>query len=518
MGTVGIYCRLSHEDESRIGESESIVNQKGMLAAYAQEKGWDIYDIYCDEDYSGADRNRPGFCDLIADAEQGKFDIVLCKTQSRFTRDMELLEHIVHNKFVRWGIRFVAALDNVDTDLKGNKKARQINGLINEWYLEDLSNNIRAVFDHKRKEGQYIGSFPIYGYQKDPANKHKLIIDYEAAQVVKRIFRLYLEGNGKQHIAYLLNEEKILNPTKYKQAKGLNYINGSVVNDHGLWNKTSVGRILRNIMYAGDLVQGVTRKLSYKSKTLIHLPKEEWIVIEDNHDPIIDKATFAKVQKMMDGKIKSSGTGQVHLLAGKVKCMDCGSVLHKMSNKYKGKNRSYLRCKLYNTDRALCSNHSIRLDELEHEVSSRLKQYLSQYYDASDTERLASEARHTDHAKMIEKEIKKLTYGIEKRDKAIRQLYLDKVSGELDEEQYGSMNRAFVEEKANLKNKLAQLETELNELGGRRDEDTIKTKIDRWLNFDELSRELIADFVDTIEISEKDKTTGEQTIQINWMI
>ena len=164
--TAAIYCRLSREDEEKQSESESIQNQKSMLIKYALDKGWDIYNIYCDEDYSGIDRERPAFRQLIADAEARRFDIVLVKTQSRFTRDMELVEKYIHGLFAEWGIRFVATVDNVDTDIKGNKKARQINGLVNEWYLEDLSENIRTVFDYKRRAGQYIGGFPLYGKRK----------------------------------------------------------------------------------------------------------------------------------------------------------------------------------------------------------------------------------------------------------------------------------------------------------------------------------------------------------------
>lgn len=154
-----IYCRLSKEDTEKHGESESIQNQKAMLAAYAEERNWEIWDIYSDEDFSGIDRERPAFRRLLKDAAAGQFEIILVKTQSRFTRDMELVEKYIHGLFPLWGIRFVAVVDNADTENRGNKKARQINGLINEWYLEDLSENIRAVLDSKRKRGQYIGSF-----------------------------------------------------------------------------------------------------------------------------------------------------------------------------------------------------------------------------------------------------------------------------------------------------------------------------------------------------------------------
>ena len=264
--TAAIYCRLSREDEEKQSESESIQNQKSMLIKYALDKGWDIYNIYCDEDYSGIDRERPAFRQLIADAEARRFDIVLVKTQSRFTRDMELVEKYIHGLFAEWGIRFVATVDNVDTDIKGNKKARQINGLVNEWYLEDLSENIRTVFDYKRRAGQYIGGFPLYGYRKDPADKNKLIVEPQAAAVVRRIYALYLAGHGTQSIAAILNRDGVPNPTRHKQAMGYPYRNGAAHNDHGLWNRTTVSRILRDQMYTGDLVQGRTKKSAINPK------------------------------------------------------------------------------------------------------------------------------------------------------------------------------------------------------------------------------------------------------------
>lgn len=168
-----IYCRLSKEDEYKVGESESIQNQKSMLIQYAVENGFEIYQIYSDEDYSGIDRNRPAFNAMIQAAGEHRFDLVLAKTQSRFTRDMELVEKYLHGKFIEWGIRFIAVVDHVDTDDRANKKSRQINGLVNEWYLEDLSNNVRSVLDHKRREGQYIASFALW-IPEGPLGKGKI--------------------------------------------------------------------------------------------------------------------------------------------------------------------------------------------------------------------------------------------------------------------------------------------------------------------------------------------------------
>ena len=190
MAKVAIYCRLSEEDKDKLNktdDSNSIQNQKSMLLQYAMQQGWEVYNIYSDDDYAGADRKRPEFNRLIQDAEDGKFDIVLCKTQSRFTRELELVEKYIHGLFPLWGVRFIGLVDNADTDIKGNKKARQINGLVNEWFLEDMSDSIKSSLTIRRQNGHHIGSFALFGYLKDPEVKGHLIIDEEAAEVISRI-------------------------------------------------------------------------------------------------------------------------------------------------------------------------------------------------------------------------------------------------------------------------------------------------------------------------------------------
>ena len=226
MAKVAIYCRLSEEDKDKLNktdDSNSIQNQKSMLLQYAMQQGWEVYNIYSDDDYAGADRKRPEFNRLLQDAEDGKFDIVLCKTQSRFTRELELVEKYIHGLFPLWGIRFIGLVDNADTDNKGNKKARQINGLVNEWYLEDMSESIKSALTIRRQNGHHIGAFALYGYMKDPDKKGHLIIDEEAAEVVRYVFRMFAQGMGKTAIAKRLNDKGIPNPTEYKRRKGLRY-------------------------------------------------------------------------------------------------------------------------------------------------------------------------------------------------------------------------------------------------------------------------------------------------------
>ena len=211
---------------------------------------------------------------MIDAASERKFQIIFCKSQSRFTRDMERVEWYIHGLFSIWGIRFVSVADNTDTEIKGSKKARQINGLINEWYLEDLSENIWMAFDMKQRQRQYIGGFPTCGHRKDPNDKNYLIVNPEAAEVVRKIYQWALEGHGKQNIACMLNTMGVVNPTCYKAERGWS---GSCPcrKNFGIWKKNMVWRILHNEMYTGVMVQGQVKKASYKSKVILRVLREQ---------------------------------------------------------------------------------------------------------------------------------------------------------------------------------------------------------------------------------------------------
>lgn len=452
---------------------------------------------------------------MLAAAKQKKFQIVLCKSQSRFTRDMELVEKYIHGLFPIWGIRFVAVADNADTEVKGNKKARQINGLINEWYLEDLSENIRMVFDLKRREGQYIGGFPIYGYKKDPANKNHIIIDPEAAEAVRQIFRWSLEGHGKQTIAAMLNDAGIPNPARYKAERGWT-CNHPAKNDVGLWNKTTIWRILHNEMYTGVMIQGRRKKASYKSKVLIDVPEEQWYRVEGTHEAIIDRETFDTVQQNLALRSKTDGSGEVHLLSGLVKCMDCGSTMSKTTNCRQGRPRvSYLRCKLYaDSGKAKhCTRHSIRLDKLEELVSDRIRYYVQTCY---KLEPLDVQPSRDIRREALEQGQKALKAQLEKRRQALKTLYLDKVSGILADGQFTDLNRSFLEEKARLEQRLSKIEAELSNQEKPRQQADLMERAKELLKLETVPRELVAALVERIEIGEKNRDTGEQQVRITW--
>ena len=447
---------------------------------------------------------------MIEAAKQKKFQIVLCKSQSRFTRDMELVEKYIHGLFPIWGIRFIAVADNADTEVKGNKKARQINGLVNEWYLEDLSENVRMVFDLKRREGKYIGGFPIYGYRKDPADKNHIIPDPEAAEVVRQIYQWSLEGHGRQNIVYLLNQQGIPNPTRYKAERGWT-CNHPIKNDFGLWNKVTVGRILTNEMYTGVMIQGRRRKVSYKSKVVIDTPESEWYRVEGTHEAIIDRGTFEAVQRGLKLRFRTDGAGEAHLLSGLVKCADCGSTMSKCSN---GK-RAYLRCKLYadSGSQKLCTRHSVRLDQLIDLISERIRYYVQTYYqlDPKDLQPQKDTRREA-----LEQEQKSLSAQLEKRGQALKTLYLDKVAGILSEGQFVELNQSFLQEKSRLERRLNAIGEELAERERPEQQEELMKRAKELLKLETVPRELVVGLVERIEIGEKNPATGQQEVKVFW--
>ena len=515
-----IYCRLSKEDEGKNGESESIQNQKSMLIQYAMEKGFELYQIYSDEDYSGIDRERPAFNEMIRAASEHRFDVVLAKTQSRFTRDMELVEKYLHGKFIEWGVRFIAVVDHVDTDDTANKKSRQINGLINEWYLEDLSVNVRSVLDHKRKEGQYIASFALYGYQKDPAVKGRLQIDPEAAEVVKRIYAMTLCGVGAHKIAQILNEEGVPSPTAYKQQNGDGYHLTRKTPYESLWSSGTIYQMLHNQTYTGDLVQGRHKKVSYKSKRTIWLPKSQWIVVENTHEAIIDKDTYDMVQQMMQHRTRSGAGGMIHPLAGKVVCGCCGCIMEQTGRPLKadGTRVHYVRCRMHQRAPKQCGNKTCtNLEDLQELVLRRIREYAAEYFDPEKLELPRRDDPVRQRAQAQCGELKRLKGEVERRRKAMQELYLDKVSGLIDNVQFTEMKDAFLQDVEQAENRIRVLESEQKTRQENSNETRDRMQQVRQLSQPStLSRELVMLLVDRVVVEPKSAGEKCRKVMIEW--
>ena len=428
MFKVAIYCRLSEEDRNKqfeTDDSNSIQNQKSMLLQYSMEQGWEVYNIYSDDDYTGSDRNRPEFNRLLQDAEHHRFDIILCKTQSRFTRELELVEKYIHGLFPIWGIRFVSIVDNADTANKGNKKSRQINGLVNEWYLEDMSENIRSVLTNRRQNGYHIGAFALYGYRKDPDQKGHLLIDEEAAAVVREVFNLFSQGYGKTAIARMLNDRGVPNPTEYKRLHGLRYQQPKRKNST-LWKYFAISNMLENEMYIGNMLQGKYGSVSYKTKQNKPRSKSDWYRVEGTHEAIIDRDLWNRVQAIIVQRAKPFNVGTVGLFSRKVRCANCGYTMRSSKNR----GRHYLQCSNRHVAKDACIGSFISVEKLERIVIDELNRLSVEYLNKDELE---CGLEYSYSLQMQKERILKDITAYEKRMeeyiKGLQELYMDKIRG-----------------------------------------------------------------------------------------
>ena len=508
-----IYCRLSEEDRNKRShndDSGSIQNQKMMLTEYARKQGWDIYKVYSDDDYTGSDRSRPAFNEMITDAKLRRFNIVLCKTQSRFTRELEIVERYIHGLFPELGIRFVSIVDNIDTDISGNKKSRQINGLINEWYLEDMSDSIKAALRTRMKAGYFIGSFAPYGYKKDPSQKGHLIIDDEAAEVVREIFRLYNQGYGRTTIARILNDRGIDSPEGYFLRTGMKQYSIGKRNA-GRWKYYTVSHILENEVYIGNLVQGRTHNPTYKSKHSVPSDKSKWVIIENTHEPIIDKATWDTTRKLWNERSKPCYSGEVNKYAGVLVCARCG---YNMGVAYTRHTR-YYRCNSAKYGNGCCEGTTIFESTLDKSLLSEIRRIRDEYL---NRDKLMNDCDIQDENQSITDRLKKQISDTESRikrsDLALRNLYIDKLKGIISENQFASLSASFEEEKKTDTERLAVLKESLEkELSSKADDEQRSKLISELISFSEVTRELVTAFIKVIEVG---GTKHDRVINIYW--
>lgn len=517
---VAIYTRLSEEDRNKqfeTDDSNSIQNQKAMLLQYTKEQGWEVYSIYSDDDYTGSDRKRPEFNRLLNDAEHRRFDIVLCKTQSRFTRELELVEKYIHGLFPIWGIRFISIVDNADSANKGNKKSRQINGLVNEWYLEDMSENIRSVLKNRRENGFHIGAFALYGYKKDPEQKGHLIIDEEAAAVVREVFSLFSQGYGKTAIARILNDRGIPNPTEYKRLKGLRYQQPKMKNST-LWKYFAISNMLINEIYIGNMVQGKYGSISYKTKQNKPRPKSEWYIVEGTHEPIIDRALWDRVQAMIAERAKPFDVGTIGLFARKARCASCGYVMRSSKTAPQRGGKHYLQCSNRHIAKDACEGAFISVDRLEKLVISEINKLSAEFLDKDILEQNVEFCNNLNaQKKRILSDISVYQKKIEEYSKGIKELYIDKVKGLISQSDFLELSKDFTTQKERLEKITADGNKQLAEI-----EDKIligdnrRELIEQYTNLEHLNREIVDTLIDYISIGKRIPGTRDVPIEIHW--
>ncbi len=524
---VGVYTRLSDEDRFKANkndDSNSIVNQKSMCVKYAAQNGWNVVDIYSDDDFSGAGTYRPEFERLMKDCEKGRINLVLCKSQSRFSRDMEVIERYLHNKFIEWGVRFVSIIDNADTNNEANKKSRQINGLINEWYLEDLSQNIKKSLKNKRDDGLFMGSFAPYGYQRSENDKHKLVIDPVAAEVVKKIFELYVSGLGYYKICEHLNNLNIPTPAQYKKQCGSNFVCGTCDYDKVVWTKDTVATILKNEVYIGNLVQGKKTSLSYKVHKSKKVPKQLWCRTENAHEPIITKEVWNTVQKRLNSHECPTRCGEIHYLSRKVYCSECQKAF--IRNTYKVKSspngrRIYLQCKGAKQTHTCQNKKSIKLQDMEKILLDAINDLLKKYYDKEllqeQYKKLKINNINLEQIKILENEKNNINKKIEENKSYYRKLYEDKVKGIITDDMFKMLSSDYLKEIDTMINREKKLDEEI--IHYKQTEDNKKQTsevLKKYNKITKLNKVIVDEFIDKIYIGSYDKETNTRNINIVW--
>ena len=506
---MGAYIRLSKEDLKKIkqgrDDSNSVVNQRGVLMAFYEQniEEFESIEFYIDDGHTGTDADREDFQRLLSDVMSGKINCVVVKDLSRFARNYSDAGSLIDNLFVQFNVRFMSLGDDVDSYKRPDSVSDikvPITNVINDNYCFQTSKKIRQVFDYKRRDGQYIGSFAPYGYVKAPEDKHKLVVDPDAAEVVKLIFSLYLKGTSKRAIALYLNEHDIPSPSAYRQAKGLPAGRGSA---DSLWGAGVVNTLLTNGIYTGDLIQGRRRVKSYKVHDIEAVPEEEWVRVPNTHEAIIDKAIFAKVQEHLKRDTRSAPKKrELHLFSGFLKCADCGRSVIRCAGK---NNNVYYACSTYkNHSRTACTMHSIKHNRLEAAVLFAIQQQVHLAVSYSDLVARINAApvkrsqshRLNDLIAAKERELAKVS-------RYKQSIYQDWKDGEITRQEYHFMKADYDEKMGSLTDALASLTAERDELAnGVNNEHPALVAFMKYQNISTLTREILIELVDHIKVYE----------------
>ena len=519
--TAFLYERLSRDDNMD-GESYSIGNQKKLLIKVAKEKGYTNLVHFFDDGISGVTMDRPGFADMIQQLEQGKAAAVFVKDLSRLGRNYIEVGRLTEEFFPNHDIRLVAVSDNIDTD-EGENELAPIRNLFNEWYARDISKKRRISNKIKGNAGEPMGQ-PPYGYVKDPENPKRWIVDEEAAQVVRRIYRMTLEGVGTEQIAAKLEEDGVLTPRAYWHSKGINRPGKVKDLPPTHWNSSSVIKMLSVQEYCGDILNFKTYSKSYKNKKRLENDRENWAIFKDVHEPIIERAVFEQVQQKRGRMRKRQAKdGERSMFSGLLVCADCGSNLHFHFNQGNPEIK-YFNCSNYKGNRGTCgSTHYVRVDFLEQVVLGeirRLTKYAGLYEDDFPKEVIghSRQAEETER-RLKEKELKSLLARDDELDGLFERIYEDNVSGKLSDDRFAKMSRRYEEEQKELSEKIKKLRSEIEKQSSRATStDMFVSIVRKYTRARKLTPRMLNELVEKIEVYNAEKIDGEwvQRLRIHY--
>ena len=523
-----LYERLSRDDELK-GESNSITNQKAYLEEFAKAQGITNYRHFTDDGYSGTNFERPGFQAMIAAVEAGEVDLVCVKDLSRFGRNYLKVGFYTEMLFPEKGVRFIAINNGVDSASPTDNDFTPFMNIMNEWYAKDTSNKIRAVFRSRMQNGKRCSGAIPYGYKRDPEDKNHLLIDEEAASVVRRIYQMVLDGMGTRAIADKLSADKVLIPSAYlEQCKNGNVSRNHSYHDPYRWNCTAVGYILDKQEYMGHTVLGKTICENFKTKKRRKATPDELMIFPDTHEAIIDEETWHTVQRVRKkGKRKLANGTYSHRLAGMVFCADCGSKLsyrsphsqHRPNGKTYDADSSFV-CSSYRQMYRDCTMHFIKasvLEALALDAVQKVAAYVLENEEAF-TERIQAQwdIAQSDGMVSARKEITATEKRIAELDNLVKGLYEGNMSGKIPDRQFEKLMAQYDGEQIALENRLAELKAALEETNSNAAKPgKFITLVRKYRDYAELTDMMLHEFIEKIVVHEADKSTGDRIQRVD---
>ena len=498
------YGRLSKEHD-RKNESDSIENQLKLIRAYVEKHpNIELVDELRDEGYTGTNYDRPGFRGVLKAIESGRANCVIVKDLSRLGREYIETGKYLETIFPALGVRFIAINDDVDSSVErsGDDLIIPIKNIMNESYCRELSRKLRAQFRIQRGRGEFLGAFACFGYLKDAHDKHKLVVDDYAAEVVRSIFALKLRGYSQDAIARFLNSEGIPAPAEYKRSMGLKYKTGFSHGKSASWTPVAVTRILKNRVYTGTLIQGRRGTPNYKLKQMRERDESEWVVVENNHEAIVDSLIFALIQRLLERDTRTSpGCETVFPLAGALFCPDCGRAMQRRSVERSGHRYNYYVCSTYKNGRG-CSGHSIEQSKLESAVLHSIQGQINVIAEVSRLRSSLGSAKiKAARAKKLDSLISQCENELDRSRQFRARLYEALSDGLIDRDEYSTMRRRYSEQIEAAQNRLDNLNRQRE--SALSDAESDESWIAQFLKFSslkELSREAVVTMIDRIYV------------------
>ena len=494
-----LYIRLSKEDESE-GPSQSVQNQESLLREFVQQHRLSVYDTYVDDGWSGTNFDRPDFQRMIADIEAKKVNMVITKDLSRLGRDYIMTGHYMERYFPEHRVRYISLLDGIDTGVDSTANdITPFRAIMNDMYAKDISKKIKSVKRDKQRKGQFIGGKPVYGYKMHPTEKNKIVIDEEVAPIVRRIFALALSGMSCRNIATLLNQEGVPTPATYANlpvAKPGPYT--------GLWSSERISDMLQNETYIGNMVQGRSVKISYKSKKCLKQNPANWVVVEGTHEPLVDAETFRKVRLLVSSRKHTRSRTYDFLLKGLIFCHECGYPLAVLNRKNaRGEDVLYFVCRTYQrfTKAGVCTCHSIKEKTVTDAVIAKVREVCQAYLNPDELLLMAREAvENAGKQSSLETELQALQSKIDSLTANLDRMYTDRLNGLLPEADFQRIFGRIKGEREQLEEKRQALEFQRK--SPVRSEDRARELVQRFIETAGESRELLVSLIERVELTE----------------